>query len=345
MDMDTWNPNNFPEIEASIGQIKETSDLFMEYVDNALKPASSNLQLLKSKIKAINYYKLIYEEYKSDLQLRINELPICAFRNIRFKRYEDKNLPSKRGILFITNKRIIFLYKKGIIKKNCEELFNLDLTNVQNAFISGRIFKKLKILTNNGEIILKCADKIIQAVIHYLNISINFKSYSNHDDFLVQRLSTMNIELSDLKDNINAYLSQILTKNVEIKRDLFTNNKHYTPINRMNELNDQRIPALNRDTGLNRAFINSNQQQLSRFANNGPSEVCTSRSSYETPPLPRTIVPNPQIPMPNSINITIPINQNTNESAPPMARVISEANAIDTVKKIDDEPRLSNLIY
>jgi hypothetical protein len=91
VDLDTWNPRNFYEIESIINQIEKNVETFKKYVDHSLKPLNANLRVLKSKISVIQYYKLIFEEYKSDLQLRPNELPVCAFKRITFVKFGDND--------------------------------------------------------------------------------------------------------------------------------------------------------------------------------------------------------------------------------------------------------------
>jgi hypothetical protein len=309
VDLDTWNPRNFYEIESIINQIEKNVETFKKYVDHSLKPLNANLRVLKSKISVIQYYKLIFEEYKSDLQLRPNELPVCAFKRITFVKFGDNDLPSKKGVLFITNKRIIFIYKKGFIRKTREELFNLDLPTIQNAVITGKIFKKLKVITNDGPLIFKSKEKIYKAIINYLNVSMNFTKYSNDDNYLVQRISTMDIELSDLKDSVNNHIAQILSK-----RDKLNPNRY---LNR----NDDDIA---RDKNL-RERINKNMLYRSQ-SNNIPK-------NYQSNPqiikdginrIPTNTISS--MPQPGSINITIPISQNSSDYQRPVAEVLSDSN-------------------
>ncbi|MHA1230136.1 MAG: hypothetical protein ACTSPQ_05765 [Candidatus Helarchaeota archaeon] len=324
MDLDTWNPANFYEIETIIEHIKKNVSAFMQYVDALLKPMIENLRILKSKISVIQYYKLIYDEYKSEIKLRTNELPVSAFKRIQFIKLENMELPSKRGVLFLTNKRLIFIYKKGILKKVKLELFSLELSKIQNAFISGKIFKKLKILTNSGFLILNGPDKILNAIIHYLNIAMNFKNYSNDDSYLIQRLSTIDIEISDLKNNINEYISQILRKNLNPISMLNIDNQNKNIFgNQQNQIN----PFTNNYNSISN--INSNTSRISninsnKFANNANIHNHQQRRapspSYNPPQLPYSVQ---NLPQPASINITIPISQHTERPKLPFATVIS----------------------
>ena len=304
IDLDTWNPNNFYEIESIINQIEKNVNSFKKYVDTSLKPMIANLRVLKSKIGVIQYYKLIYDEYKSELHLMINELPVCAFKRMQFVKFGENDLPSKRGVLFITNKRIIFIHKKGFIRKTREELFNLNLSKIQNAKISGRIFKKLKLITNQGTIIFNGQNKVMNAIIHYLDISMHFQEYSTDDNFLVQRIGIMDIELSDLKNNMNNYISQILRKEISIRKETHLNNNDlselYTSDNHRNERNRM------------------NKGDLQQIKMNSP-------------PLPKNYT-NPtqltQMPRPGSINITIPISQQSRDFQHPIAQVIPNSTPI-----------------
>ncbi|MHA1311638.1 MAG: hypothetical protein ACTSQO_12060 [Candidatus Helarchaeota archaeon] len=318
IDIDTWNPLNFYEIESIINQIKENVNTFKNFVDISLKPMIANLIVLKSKISVIQYYKLIYDEYEEELNLRINELPVCAFKHIHFVKFEDNELPPKRGVLFITNKRIIFIYKKGLINKVKEKLFKIELKSVQNAFITGRIFKKLKIITDKGILVLDGANKILGAIVHYLNIAMNFQNYSNDDNFLIQRLGKIDIEISDLKNNINRYISKILNRE-EISRENFIIDKNINN-RKMNEIFNKNI---NFEQNNSKILSNIDRVSLNNLKNNAPivpRPIETNRMSNQMPQMSQL----PQMPQPGSINITIPINQNTDGFKMPFAQVLQD---------------------
>jgi len=302
--IDTWNPKNFYEIETIIEQIREKVNMFKYYVDQSLKPAEDNLKIIKTKISAIQYYKMIYDEYKSELHFITNELPVCAFKRINFIKFENKELPNRRGVLFITNKRLIFIHKKGLIKKVKEELFNIRLNEINNAIITGRIFKKLKIYTNLGTITFKANDKIMSAIIHYLKISMNFTKYSNDDIYLTQRLGELNFEISDLKYNINDYITRILHND---NQNLLNNEKiKFLPkINSNNidvNINDKKLDEKYDSIYNNRAYRNhdeisryireNNVRQSNnnlRYQSRSHSIASSNHHLVESPPMPKNI--------------------------------------------------------
>ncbi|MHA1269246.1 MAG: hypothetical protein ACTSPY_05610 [Candidatus Helarchaeota archaeon] len=322
IDLDTWNPLNFYEIESIINQIKNNVNNFKQYVDSLLKPMIANLRVLKSKISVIQYYKIIFDEYSEDIKLRLNELPVCAFKRINFIKFENSELPSKRGVLFLTNKRMIFIIKKGFLKKIKEELFNIELNIIQNAFIRGKIFKKLKILTDTGAIVLDAPEKILNAIIQYINVSMNFRAYSNDDSYLIQRLGSMDIELTDLKNNIYGYLSQLL------KKDIILNN-------------NENIENMVDFSIKNNSFIES-KNKPSDIRYNNPVNIPRNNVAPRHIPLFKQNIPNniPTIPIrpmpqPGTINITIPITQGSGNFRQPFAEVISNSKPNNQNRDLD----------
>ena len=236
--INAWIPRNFPSIEAVIGQVIETANSHLKYIDNSFTPLNNKLNSMIKKIKAINFFKKTFDEYQNSLILLPGELPVCAFRKIKFKKSTSEEIKSTKGTLFFTDRRIIFLVKKGILFKKVIKLFDFLFEGFERAIIKGRFFKRIYISLDNGDLVFSSKDEILKAILKYFNIAINFEKYRISDKISTQLNTKFQIDLMSIKNNIETCITNLLNfQNIQ------NNNSPYT-FNRNESLNPRIRPVI-----------------------------------------------------------------------------------------------------
>ncbi|NVM01671.1 MAG: hypothetical protein HWN67_05020 [Candidatus Helarchaeota archaeon] len=207
----TWTPDKFFLLEASISQIKEIIKNFRTFIDEIIENSNKFLILAARKMKAVSYYKKIYDEYEQLLEILPGELPICAFKKIKFRKCSFQDLKKGKGILFLTDRRMIFLRRKGLIFRKYIHLFDFFLEGFEKVELIGRIFKKLKFSLEEGNIKYSAPKKVMRAIINYFSISINFEKYRVEGEIPTEILEPVDLNLLDLKQKIELIITSLLS--------------------------------------------------------------------------------------------------------------------------------------
>ncbi|MFX0133379.1 MAG: hypothetical protein ACFFDN_07035, partial [Candidatus Hodarchaeota archaeon] len=211
IDPSKWTPDKFFLLEASLSQIKEIMKNFRSFIDEIIENSNKLLILAARKMKAVSYYKRIYDEFEALLEILPGELPICAFKNIKFKKCSFQDLKKGKGILFLTDRRMIYLRRKGLIFRKYIHLFDFFLEGFEKVELIGKIFKKLKFSLEEGNIKFSAPKKVMRAIMNYFTISINFEKYRVDGEIPTDILEPIDMDLLDLKQKIELTITSLLS--------------------------------------------------------------------------------------------------------------------------------------
>jgi len=205
-----WSAVDFPQIELLINQIKEDIAGYQTFVRKMLAQPNKEQGLVKAKLNVIRYYKSIYDEYSEYINLVPGELPVCAFRDIKFSKSTLQGLKNGKGILFLTDQRMIFIRKSGIIRKRYQRIFNFNFTHILDVSITGRLFKKLNFILDQGNLHFSTTRKMMEAILDYLNISVNFGKYRINDEKMLNTLDQIQLSTKNLEKQIDKKIVQLI---------------------------------------------------------------------------------------------------------------------------------------
>ncbi len=205
-----WAPSDFPQIELIINQIQDDVTQYQSYVRKILAQPKKEQGLVQSKLNVIRYYKSIYDEYSEVLNLFPGELPVCAFRDVKFSKSTISSLKKGKGILFLTDQRLIFIRQSGWIRKKVQRIFNFTYNHILDVTIVGHIFKKLLFILDQGDLIFSAPKKMMEAILDYLKISVNFGKYRINDDKVLNTLDQIQISTKHLEKQIDRKIVQLM---------------------------------------------------------------------------------------------------------------------------------------
>ena len=205
-----WSAADFPQIELIIKQIEEDIAEYQAFVKKMLSQPNKEKGLVKAKLNVIRYYKSIYDEYTEYLNLVPGELPVCAFRDIRFSKSTLQGLKKGKGILFLTDQRMIFIRKLGVIRKRIQRIFNFNFTHILDVSITGRLFKKLNFILDQGNLHFSTTRRMMEAILDYLNISVNFGKYRINDEKMLNTLDQIQLSTKSLEKQIDKKIVQLM---------------------------------------------------------------------------------------------------------------------------------------
>ncbi|MFX1293964.1 MAG: hypothetical protein ACFFD2_03755 [Promethearchaeota archaeon] len=256
-----WTAKDFPEIDLLIKQIYEDAVQYQNYVQKILFQPKKEQGLVQSKLKVIRYYKSIYDEYSEHLNLFPGELPVCAFREIKFFKSTIQGLKTGKGILFLTDQRLIFIRKSGIIRKKFQRIFNFTYNHILNVSINGRYFKKLNFILDQGNLIFSASKRMMEAILDYLNISVNFGKYRINDGKVLNTLEQIQLSTKNLENEINRKIIELIAGTSEARRInyLIQKNVNTEINNKKNDNIEENYPISN----INRMILNLQTKKLS----------------------------------------------------------------------------------
>lgn len=232
-----------PFLRGVLTRIETELKNYKNYVDESTIEVTEKLAKVEVLVSSIYQHYQEFRKYRDFLSLDMDENPIYGISGAKFLGLNTIQVPKGEGMLFLTNKRLIFLSEKGIFKKSFHKLFEVPLNRISDVEIKGKLKKRLIVKYSDGDLVFSFPSKMLQLARDYIRIALDFKNYSLRDPKVVSRVNSLTLETSDLKTKIKDILKRI--RRAEEQRDLSipktttlrrVSHSTTTPINPINRL-------------------------------------------------------------------------------------------------------------
>jgi hypothetical protein len=213
IDYDTWSPEQFSFIEGIKNRVTQIGLQYERNVDDTLKIAKNDLEEIAKHLDGLSYYRKYFNGFYEHAELSVNELPVCAFPEMKLVGSDFLKHDRAQGILYITNKRLVFIAETGIVRKKEEIIFDFPLVYLKGIEEEGRLRKKLVLCMKHGNIKIDCSDQTKRVLPDYLEIANGFDKYIQTDLARVRRLEQSQCNISDVRLKIESLVYSLLSVN------------------------------------------------------------------------------------------------------------------------------------
>jgi len=238
-------PNdNVKIIEGILDNLYESYKSIESFIEKKIEKIEEELNLIKQNLKFINKITDFFLEYKRFINLADDEKPIYAIHAKLSNSHNNKGIfQRQKGVLFITNYDLSFVHEYGVIKDKQNLIFKAPVEDIIRIKEIGKLFKKLYIEFAYGNYELSLPNDAISRVIEYILLARNFDETSIYDKKSWQKLTNIDIDLSNLKNfieeginsffslrcNINNEKNQIDNQNIQNQFQSYNGNSKITP--------------------------------------------------------------------------------------------------------------------
>lgn len=213
IDYNQWSPNQFPFIEGITNRITEMGIYYKQNVDESLEPLRETLKDVKRQLDGLDYYKGQFTMFYEHGQLSVGELPVCALPDVKISGSDFLKNDKALGMLFMTNKRLLFIAETGRVRKKMETIFDFPLLYLKAIEEDGRLRKRLVLKLKQGEIRLTCSDQTKKVLPDYIEIARKFEKYIQTDMQRVRKIEQTDIGTSDVRLKIEGMVYSLLSTN------------------------------------------------------------------------------------------------------------------------------------
>ncbi|MEM3586076.1 MAG: B-box zinc finger protein [Candidatus Jordarchaeaceae archaeon] len=211
---ENWSPSLFPQIQTAVDRISADINEYKLYSKELLATPEKNLGAINSTIKLLNFHLNLFEEHREKINLEISEKPVAAIPGVKYTGSSFLSLESSTGILFFTDKRLIFLREKGMLKKSYLKHFDFPL-KLFKIGKEGSIRKKVSFEGLQGDIKFSAPKNILEAIEKYAELAKNFDKNSIKDKDQITKLENIEVTLEDLKKELNKKIRSVFTPKVK----------------------------------------------------------------------------------------------------------------------------------
>ena len=159
IDYNSWSPEQFPFIEGVKNRVTQLGLLYENNVDDTLVMVKRSLKEVTQHLDGLSYYRKHFNGFYEHAELSVNELPVCAFPEMKVVGSDFLKRDKAQGTLYITNRRVVFIAETGIVRKRKEIVFDFPLAYLKGLEEDGRLRKKLILSMKQGNIKLVCSDQ------------------------------------------------------------------------------------------------------------------------------------------------------------------------------------------
>lgn len=200
---------DLPFLRGVLARLQAELENYKEYIEESVNEVEDKLVKLEVLVSSLYQHYHEFSRHKNILSLDMDENPVFAISDAKFLGLTKTHAPKGEGTLFLTDKRLVFISKKGIVKKKVHKLLEVPLDRINNVEIRGRLKKRIIIRCNSEDLIFSFPTKILPLVKDYINIAINFQNFSLKDTRIVSKVANLILETSDLKTKIENILKKI----------------------------------------------------------------------------------------------------------------------------------------
>ncbi len=210
LDSEKWTPSDFHTLEGILSRIEIVIDNYLETVNSNSEQIKKDLDLLIEKIKELESFRLKFDAFWRHCRLNLNEFPVAAVDDLTLTDSSFLKVDKCDGILYFTNQRILFIAIKGLFSKKETIEFEIELKEIAGVQISGRLRKRIDLITRQGTIQFIYFDDIDSVLESYISRAKEFNRNAQLNLDYIRQLDKRNIETSQIMDAVEKILKIIL---------------------------------------------------------------------------------------------------------------------------------------
>lgn len=213
IDYNRWKPSQFPYIEGITNRITELGIYYKQNVDESLEQLRATLKEVRRQLDGLDYYKTQFGDFYEHNQLSVGELPVCALPEVKVTGSDFLKNDKASGILYVTNKRFVFVAETGRVRRKMETIFDFPLVYLKSIEEDGRFRKHLVLKMKQGDVKISCTDQTKKVLPEYIEIARKFERYIQTDMQRVRKLEQNEISISDVRLKIEGMVYSLLSTN------------------------------------------------------------------------------------------------------------------------------------
>jgi hypothetical protein len=213
IDYQSWETGQFPFVEGVTNRVTHIGRQYKSSIDEALQGLELDLGELTEHLEGLDYYRKQFAGFYKYSDLSVNELPVCAIPEIKLSGSDFLKHDKTTGVLYITNKRLIFIAETGLVRKKTEVVFDFPLVYLKSLEEDGRFRKRLVLKLKQGDIRVDCDEQTEQVLSDYLQIAKKFDRYVQDDMHRVRKIEATSVNVSDVRLKIEELVYSILSTN------------------------------------------------------------------------------------------------------------------------------------
>jgi len=206
-------PNsNVRIIEGILDNLKRSYDSINDFIINNVKTLSTSTESIQKNLQFIDKITVYFKSYKKFLNLADEEKPVYSiYAKLSNGLNTEDKYKKRKGILFITNFDLSFVYEHGRVKRKKETIFKAPVKDLTKIRVKGRLTKKLYIEFAYGKYEFSLPQNAISKVMDYILLARSFDEIVVYDEDAAKKLFEIDIDLSDLinyiEEAINSFFS------------------------------------------------------------------------------------------------------------------------------------------
>ena len=205
------HPSNLPYINEILKLFSREYDKVIRSIKNHISKLMEKLQPIKDKIATMQNIRVIFDRFSKAIQFRPEEKIIYGLdcKLSTGVRTENK-ISGKNGTILITNKKLYFFHERGLFNKKKTLLFSVDLGDLQEADIKGKIQKKVTLDFVNSMYEFKVSKEDREKLLDWLQIAINYDTTNIIDENNMKLLLKYKLTLNLFEDELENAIYQLI---------------------------------------------------------------------------------------------------------------------------------------
>lgn len=217
LDTNRWAPSDFHTLEGIISRIEIVMEQYLDSINKNSEQIQKDIKILVEQINELEMHREKYESFWRHCRLNLNEFPVAALDSLTLTDSTFLKVDKCDGILYLTNQRVIFIAVKGLFSKKEEIEFEIDLGDVAGTQISGRLRKRIDLITRQGSIQFVYYEELENILESYLNRAKEFNRNAQLNLEYIRQLDKRSINATNIMDAVEKILKIIFKAGYQIR--------------------------------------------------------------------------------------------------------------------------------
>ncbi len=211
MNHNQWVPSQFPFIEGVAHRVSEICKQYKKAINDTIEPIQKVIAEIDRQLDGLNYYRNQFCGFYEYAELSVNELPVCAFSDIRIVGSDFLKNDKALGTLYVTNRRLVFIAETGRVRKKTDIVFEFPLQYFKSFEEDGRFRKRIVMRFKQGMIKILCSEQTMKVMPDFVEIARNFSRYVQTDLQRVRKLEQKSVNIEDVRIKIDSLVHALLS--------------------------------------------------------------------------------------------------------------------------------------
>jgi hypothetical protein len=209
------HPSNLPYIASQMKNLLRERDKIAKNAVDLMEPIQIRLNAIFERLDFMESTQSLFNTFISRITLTEDEKIVFGI-SCKLSEGSAQNVEygSKNGTILLTSKKLYFFYQQGVFKKKSALLFSVDLNDLQQIGVKGRVKKQVSLEFLNSMYKFSISKENREKLVEWIEKARIFDTRNQIDVDAIKKLEKFKLNLKSFREELENAIYQLLSNNI-----------------------------------------------------------------------------------------------------------------------------------